>query len=242
MEIEIDTAAVHEIVRSEYAQTRADLAAFGPMQALQSSQARHDARLESAHDAASLACKGGCFWCCYFSVDVRPVEVLRIVDVMRGLPVAEQQRIAAEARANRTVLAEMSEEDRARHNVKCPFLAVGRCAIYAARPQTCRNYHATNSLGCRLAFEQPDNVDIDPEFAPGVYQAGLAHVEAFSKALRDERYDTRAYELNSALALTLEDPERRYAAFAERERVFPELGGTEVQFELVDDQYGSIGM
>jgi hypothetical protein len=29
-------------------------------------------------DAHTLACKNGCFWCCYFTVDVRAVEVFSI--------------------------------------------------------------------------------------------------------------------------------------------------------------------
>src|SRR5262245_32051128 len=131
MEIEIDVDAMRELTTREQAQAqaRADVVALGPVRALERSQQRHDACLATAPDAASLACKAGCFWCCYFSVDVRPVEVLRILDALGELPADEQARIAAEIRANDALLAGLPEDERGRRNIKCPFLSAGRCTI-----------------------------------------------------------------------------------------------------------------
>jgi Fe-S-cluster containining protein len=235
MEIEIDVEALSELTSREYRQASADIAALGPVRALAASQQRHDDCLTAAPDAALLACKAGCFWCCYYSVDVRPVEVLRILELMDELPAQEQGRIAAEVRANEVALAGLDEEARARRNVKCPFLAAGRCTIYAARPQTCRNYHATNAGGCQRSFEEPENLDIDPEFAPLFYQRGRAHVDAFSKAMSDAGYDTCAYELNAAMAAAARDPDGIRERFAARERMFPELPGMEVPLEFMDE-------
>ncbi|MET0657329.1 MAG: YkgJ family cysteine cluster protein [Steroidobacteraceae bacterium] len=235
MEIEIDIEAIRELTAREYEQVRADLAAHGPAAALECSQQRHDTCLATAPDAPLLACKDGCFWCCYYSVDVRPVEVLRILDAMRLLPEDEQTRIATEVQANSALVSTLDDEERTRRNIKCPFLAAGRCVIYAARPQTCRNYHATNAVGCQRAFEEPDNLDIDPEFAPLVYQRGRAHVDAFSKAMSDAGYDTRAYELNSALAAALLAPERARERLEQGSHVFPELPGTEVPLEFMGE-------
>lgn len=235
MEIEIDATAMRELTTREHGQAQADIAAVGPVQALERSQQRHDQCLVSAADAPLLACKAGCFWCCYFSVDVRPVEVLRILDAMRALPAEEQARITTEVRANSALLAQLDEDERTRRNIKCPFLASGRCTIYAARPQTCRNYHATSAIGCQRSYEEPDNLDIDPEFAPFVYQRGRGHVDAFSKAMSDAGYDTWAYELNQALAIALSDPDLARVRFQRGERVFPEVPGTEVVLEFVDE-------
>src|SRR6201999_2159288 len=91
----------------------------------------------------------------------------------------------------------------------CPFLYEEKCTVYDARPQSCRNYHATSVAGCRQSYEQPENLDIDPEFAPGVYQAGSAHVEAVSNAMRGAGYDVDAYELNCALDAALSEPGAR---------------------------------
>jgi hypothetical protein len=81
--------------------------------------------------------------------------------------------------------------------------------VYEARPQSCRNYHATSVAGCRQSYEEPENLDIDPDFAPGVYQRGHAHVEAVSAAMREAGYDVKVYELNCALDAALADAAAR---------------------------------
>jgi Fe-S-cluster containining protein len=136
-------------------------------------------------------------------------------------------------RTNSAALKDLGEMERMRRNVKCPFLNEGRCTVYAARPQTCRNYHATSVAGCQQSYEDPDNLDIDPEFAPWVYQAGGAHVDAFSTAMRDEGYDVTAYELNSAIDAALSDPDAR-ERFASRSSPFVDLSGEDVPSEFDD--------
>lgn len=235
MEFTVDTQLVTRIAADELAQTRTDLAQVGPLGALVRSQERHDVRLAAADDAPSLACKAGCFWCCYFTVEARPVEVLRIVEFMHAaLSEADRERIAEEVRTNSAVLAGLDEETRMRHNLKCPFLVAGRCCIYFARPQTCRNYHATDAAGCQRAYEEPENDDIDPQFAPLTYQSGRSHVDAFSMALRQAGYDMAAYELNAALAIALANPTEARARLDARQPVFPTLEGIDVEPEFVD--------
>ena len=233
MEFDIDAKLVRTIVDDERTRTEADLAAGGPLLALERSQQRHEQRLATAGDAPTLACKAGCFWCCYFTVDVRPIEALRIHEfVQHSLPTEDRERITSEIETNSAAFAGLDEEARVRSNTKCPFLHLGRCSIYPVRPQTCRNYHATNAVGCQKAYEEPDNDDIDPEFAPLVYQSGAAHVDAFSQALKDAGYDVRAYELNSAMAAMLADPSGGQAKFLAKQCVFPALEGVDVPSEF----------
>lgn len=233
MEIEIDEGLVRGIIAQETVQAAAEIEQLGPVAAYENSRARHDARVSAAPDAHTLACKNGCFWCCYFTVDVRAVEVFSILDFMeRELSPEEQARVRREIEANSTLLQGLGELERMRRNVKCPFLAAGRCTIYQARPQTCRNYHATDATGCRASYEQPENIDIDPDFAPLVYQAGGAHVDAFSSALHDSGYDTCAYELSTALAVALQDPQAR-SRFAAKRKPFATLTGNEVESEFL---------
>jgi Fe-S-cluster containining protein len=239
MDIEIDPELVEPILEQEYPQARREIAAFGPVRAYELSQMRHDERLAAAPDAPTLACKAGCYWCCYFSVDVRAVEVVRILDfVATHFTPEEQARLQQEVQTNSAVFRPLDEMERMRRNVKCPFLAAGRCTIYAARPQTCRNYHATDVAGCQQSFEEPDNFDIEPEFAPLFYQAGGAHVDAFAKALRDEGYEIDAYEINTAIAAALADPQGTRRRFDAKARALPALEGSEVPFEFVDDESG----
>jgi Fe-S-cluster containining protein len=235
MEFDLDEKLVNGIIADEMRQTRADLGSAGPMVALERSQSRHEARLATAADAPTLACKAGCFWCCYFSVDVRPVEVLRILEYLQTeLATLDRERITAEIMTNGAALAALDDDARVRSNTKCPFLHLGRCSIYSVRPQTCRNYHATNAAGCQKAYEEPDNDDIDPEFAPLVYQSGHAHVDAFSEVLREAGYDVDAYELNTAMAAALADPAGTKQRFEARQRTFTSIEGSDVPSEFID--------
>jgi Fe-S-cluster containining protein len=234
VEITIDEGLVRGILAQETQQARAEIEQLGPIAAYENSRRRHDARLAAAPDVHTLACKNGCFWCCYFTVDVRAVEVFSILDFMeRELSPEQQARVRGEIAANSALLQGLSEQERMRRNVKCPFLAAGRCTIYQARPQTCRNYHATDVTGCRASYEQPENVDIDPDFAPLVYQSGGAHVDAFCGSLHQLGYDTHAYELSTALAVAMVDPQSR-ARFAAKQIPFATLTGNEVPTEFFE--------
>jgi Fe-S-cluster containining protein len=166
---------------------------------------------------------------------VRPVEAFRILAFLqREFDEERRNRVLADVKTNCGILQGLDDLERARRNVKCAFLIEGKCSIYAARPQMCRNYHATNAAGCERSYLEPDNLDIDPEFAPYVYQAGGAHVDAFSKAMRDAGYDSRVYELNSALVAALSQP-NALARFEAKEDPFPELHGWDVPPEFDEE-------
>lgn len=235
MEFAIDFAMTRKLVAVELIQAAAEIATLGPVRAYQHSLQRHDERLANASDANTLACKDGCSWCCYFSVDVRPVEVLNILEFIDNeLSPAEQQRVQSEVIANSLQLDQLDELERMQRNIKCPFLVSDRCSIYAARPQTCRNYHATNAAGCRQSYEEPGNLDIAPEYAPLVYQAGAAHVDAVSKAMSDAGYDVTAFEINAALAEAFSQPALLRRQFAAKQRVFVGLAGTDAPLDFIE--------
>ena len=234
MEFTLDVRLVRDILEQERKRAGDELRDLGVLRALESSQPRHDARIAAAPDFGTLACRAGCTWCCYFTVDVRAAEVFRILDfVEQSFTSAERERVYAEVRANSAALKGLTDGERMTRNVKCPFLNEGRCTVYAARPQTCRNYHATNAAGCQQSYDEPENLDIDPDFAPGVYQAGGAHVEAVSSAMRDAGYDANAYELNCALDAALADPGAR-ARFESGLKPFVSLEGEAVPAEFDD--------
>ena len=234
MEVTLDFPLIRDILEQERAQARDEIRELGVFRALEASQQRHDARIAAVSDVGTLACRVGCTWCCYFTVDVRPAEVFRILDVVeQSFTPEEKVRVHAEVRANSAALRQLNEDERVTRNVKCPFLNEGRCTIYGDRPQSCRNYHATNVAGCQQSYEEPDNLDIDPEFAPGVYQAGGAHVEAVSSAMGEAGFDVNAYELNSALDAALSDAGAR-GRFESRLRPFIGLSGEEVLAEFDD--------
>jgi Fe-S-cluster containining protein len=237
MEITIDLAAVQRIASAEYRDTRTELRALGSIAALRNSQARHDARLAAAPDADTLACGQGCAWCCHFTVDIRPVEALAILEfVAASFTPLDLQALQRRLAANAQLVSGLDEEQRMRRNVECAFLSEGRCSIYPVRPQTCRNYHATDAAGCRRSYEQPDDLDIDPEFAPHVYQAGGAHVEAVTLAFAHAGYDTAAYEMNAALDAALADPNELRRRYEGRLRAFEAVAGGDVPAEIVEPE------
>jgi Fe-S-cluster containining protein len=234
MEISLDLDFIRGILTQEYETARDEIRSAGVRQAFENSQQRHDLRIASAPDVGTLACRAGCTWCCYFSVDVRAVEIFGIVDFVERTFTSEgKARVYAEARANVMALVGLGESERMKRNLKCPFLNEGRCTIYSARPQTCRNYHATNVAGCQQTYEDPDNLDIDPAYAPWVYQAGTAHVDAFSTAMRDAGYDVKAYELNFALDAARTEPAAR-ERFESRLQPFAHSSGEDVPVAFDD--------
>jgi Fe-S-cluster containining protein len=236
VQFEIDFPTIRKITAEELRQARKEIAERGSLAAYRSSLERHELRLAAAPDAATLACRSGCSWCCYFSVDVRAVEVLNILAFMeREFSSQERARIAEEIEFNKSALEKLSEIDRVRQNLKCPFLFSGRCSIYSVRPQTCRNYHATDSSGCKQSYEEPENLDIDPDFAPLTYQIGGAHVDAFSEAMSEAGYDVAAYELSTALSAAMSNLSEVKQRFEAKLKPFVALQGNEVPAEFMDD-------
>ena len=234
MEFTLDIALVRDILVQERARMGAEIRDLGVLRALAGSARRHDLRIAAAADAGTLACRAGCTWCCHFTVDVRAAEVFAILDcVAQSFTPDEQARVSAEVHANSALLAGLGDGERVTRNLRCPFLREARCTIYAVRPQSCRNYHATDVAGCQQSYEQPENLDIDPDFAPGVYQAGEAHVEAASRAMAAAGFDVNAYELNEALAAALADPAAR-ERFLAGQQPFLGLTGEAVPAEFDD--------
>ena len=234
MEFTLDIALIRQTLKRELQDARADIGRDGPISALARALTRQDQAIRAAKDADLLACRPGCVWCCHFTIDVRAAEVFTIRHfVDRQFTDAAKARVYAEVRANSQLFASMSEEARATQNVKCPFLVDRQCSIYPVRPQSCRNYHATDAVGCEQSYQDPENQDIDPEFAPEVYQLGLSHVEAFSVALREAGYDADVYELNGAFAAAETLPEARLL-FDSKIKPFSGLIGEEPDLQFDD--------
>ena len=243
MEITLDLAFVRSLLDQERRTARDDLRRAGALHALTRSQPRHDARIAAAPDVETLACRAGCTWCCHFTVDVRPAEVFAIADyIEHKLGPTARARIGTEVRANAMQLADLDDGARVTRNIRCPFLSEGLCVIYPVRPQSCRNYHATDAAGCQQSYERPEDLDIDPQFAAGVYQAGAAHVEAFNLSLAEGGFDVNAYELNMALAAAWAEPDSRQR-FESGQKPFANLDGEEVplEFDDLEDDRGACG-
>src|SRR5580693_5321573 len=110
MEFSLDFPLIGEILRQERQQAGDEIRDLGALRALESSQQRHDARIAAASDFGTLACRAGCTWCCYFTVDVRAAEAFRILDfVEQSFTPEEKARVYAEVRANSAALRKLGE-------------------------------------------------------------------------------------------------------------------------------------
>lgn len=223
MYVAIDEKVFAEIALREYELAMSDLQKRGWQRALSASQKRHEDVTRQALSGASLrvACRAGCWYCCYYKVDAHAEEVFQIVDYVRAKFSPERaKRFRDEVAANAKTMGKLSHQDKLAVNLKCPFLDGGKCSIYEVRPARCRTFHATDVAGCKKSYEEPTNLSIPNSYVPELFTAGEAHVDGFRRALSDSGYDTGAYELNSALARALTDttPKRR---FDRRKQAFP---------------------
>lgn len=234
MEFTIDFELVRKLTRREHQLASEEIATYGAVQAFRNSLQRHDAQLTGASDNSILACKQGCSWCCHFSIDVRAYEALNIVEYLRENFSPDQiNAIRSNLVTNSQLLSNMDDEQRMRVNIPCAFLRDNSCSIYPARPQTCRNYHATDAAGCKQSYEQPDNMDIAPEFTPVTFQTGASQVDAFAKAVQEAGYETDVYEFNTALLDTLDRPDEVLQRFNAKQSPF-NTDGNAIPLEFMD--------
>jgi len=95
--------------------------------------ARADLARESARRGAPPACMRGCHVCCVGQVV--PVSAFEAL----GLWWFAAEQLEGETRAH--VRANLSGHAGHEHAQACPFLVLGACAVYQARPFTCRQHH-----------------------------------------------------------------------------------------------------
>ena len=96
----------------------------------------------------------------------------------------------------------------------CPLLVDSDCSAYAERPMGCRQFVSTNLDGCRSAFERGS---ADLPFVPAAANAGLIFRSLLLGAAASLNLKADTYELSSALAIALSEPdaERRWLAGAD---------------------------
>ena len=204
-----------EITRREHAITLADIKSHGWKPALAASQTRQDtiASLIVSSLSDGIACQAGCWYCCYFKVDVHAEEVFRLIDYVQNKFSPERKKqLLEDVTDNAKTLRALPPDGQLKANLKCAFLHDGKCSVYEVRPARCKTFHAKDVAGCKKSYEDPNDLSIASSFEPALYHAGEAHVKGFRQALADAGYDTSVYELNAAMAMALTDstPKRRF--------------------------------
>lgn len=167
-----------------------------------------------------LACRAGCDFCCHLRVMVTPVEVFALLEYLRQTldPAAWADFTEAVTSTDRT-LRELPADKVLTTNLPCPVLAAGQCRGYPARPLNCRSYHSLSRQACEESFRQPDNLDLGHPQLTALAKVHEGGQSGFVAALREAGFDARQYELVSALAEALDDPEAS-TRFSNREQAF----------------------
>jgi len=222
MTTESAQALFTEISRLEHGAAAREIKTLGWRSALAASQQRQEALsgLIARSVTPVIACKSGCWYCCYYRVEAHAEELLKIAEyLLKTLSADQLTGLQQQVAQNVETLRAMSHKQQLQANLPCPLLTDGVCTVYELRPARCRTFHATDVRGCRQSWEEPENLAIPGSLIPELYQAGEAHLEGFRKAMAAAGYDGSVYELNAALQFALSDstPKRR---FDKRKRAF----------------------
>lgn len=103
-----------------------------------------------------LACKAGCYYCCFYQVLLPPLETLLIGNYVETT-YTEQAKQDLMRRIERTLQLTDAKSVQERmaiwHDTPCIFLSNGRCSVYDARPLICAAWHSLDFNQCKEAFE-----------------------------------------------------------------------------------------
>ena len=183
-----------------------------PQVALRNFFNRHEQLIEqvTTKSAQSKACVKGCSYCCHFKVIADAVEIFAMVDYVKShLDEGQVKEIIQSAKYNIEQAKELSHEQQATINQKCPLLVDDVCVAYPVRSIKCRNFHAVENSGCRTSFENPADLSIINYSIAELYIAATGSGDGFMAALHAQGYDDRIYDMNSAFIEAFEQPECR---------------------------------
>lgn len=184
----------------------------GPARGLRQAQRvlESETRRLPPDDRGPLACEAGCDYCCHLRVMATAPEVFALLDYLKSsLDPEAFERFEARVEAVDRHLRELPAKDILRTNIPCPALVDGRCSGYAARPLNCRSYHSLSKEACEDSFNHPEDLDRGHPEIKALAQVHSGGQAGFTAALERAGFDARQYELASALAEALRDPEAR---------------------------------
>lgn len=170
-----------------------------------------------------LACHAGCSTCCTgLRVSVTAPEALRIKQHLETtLPPPDLQELTEKIRATASRSRGISTQDFAVARITCPFLKEGSCSIYAVRPSTCRRYHSVELDPCLRRAAMPETRAFGAVTIRGLNLGVTALMRSFFQALKKQRLDNNPYELSSAIADALDNPDA-YMQWRQGKKIFGE--------------------
>lgn len=164
-----------------------------------------------AEGLPELACRKNCPACCTLRVTATAPEIFLLAHYVRLIHSSPQgasldlpKRIAEVDRATNG----LDETRRMQLRRPCPLILKGVCIVHPVRPLACRGHASFDRATCAQAAAGR-NVEV-PISEPHLNLRGFVQ-NALQSALRGSGLAWGLYELNHALALALEDEDRRAA-------------------------------
>ena len=156
------------------------------------------------------ACAAGCAHCCHLTVEASAPEIFLIAAYLKeSLPAERLEAVKARVRTTAAAVRGLSPDARVRAAVPCALLVNGQCSVYPVRPLGCRSWNSRDVRACAQVM-QDGGGDLRPvqDQRPGGIESGVrAGVAAALHTVGLPEDDTHRCELNTALAIALDDPE-----------------------------------
>ena len=154
-------------------------------------------------------CKAGCGICCHLGkIDARAHEVFALADwITRNFSAEDRDVVLQRARAHAAAVAPLTLEAHLRTVRACPLLRDMRCSAHPARPGVCRIGHSTDVRICERAFQNPDDLVAKGGSHAVSKLAMTVASDGTSFAFLEAGLDKTVYDLGSALAEALDDPQ-----------------------------------
>ena len=154
-----------------------------------------DKSMSKMPGAGSIACAKGCNFCCHAVVSVSAPEVFRMVRGINDRDGVLQRTKRREGMPLDMLLAS---------KMACPLLVDGDCSVHEERPMGCRQYVSASVEACKELF---DGKRVEPPFLPAAANVGLIARSLLLAAAQSLTLRTDTYELSSALAIALSEPD-----------------------------------
>lgn len=213
---------ITEIARAEFESAVADLRKLPPHDSLLRFYSRQDERIVAATAASSVkpGCHKNCWYCCYYKVETKAIEVFAIIDFVKRQFTEQELQVMLEcAKQNIKEVDGFTYTQHMITNQRCPFLIDSQCGVYPVRPSKCRNFHASDITRCKESYEKPSDLTIDTSYVAEILTASHYGTEAFEKAVQLSGLDHRMYDLNSAFVEAVENP-KCIKRFKDRKKAF----------------------
>jgi Fe-S-cluster containining protein len=181
-----------------------------------------DTQIESTKQAegVALACRTGCNFCCYLKVDVRAIEVFRIVEYLYRRLSQDLPQIKERCDAHYEAILPLSFMEHIGSNHLCPLNVNGNCLAYDVRPFACRNFHAQKVETCEYSHVHPTDLESPSSQHPTIETMGKAALYGVFTAYDELGYDSNTYDLGAALHNTFKNP-KAFKRWRDKKSAFP---------------------